>query len=177
MTPRELEEYRALRATIRERGTARVCLMAAGFVVWASLVLATATLMTLPVATLLPLIVLAAIYEGVLALHLGVERVGRYVQVFFEADDEGHRRWEHTAMAFGKEAAKGTPDPLFSTFFVLAAIWNFVPAVLAGALPIEWAVVGTAHLLFIARVMSGRRLAAGQRVADLARFQQLKNGA
>jgi hypothetical protein len=178
MTPRELEEYRALRATIRERGTARVWLMAAGFAAWASLVLATATMMTLPVATLLPLIVLAAVFEGVLALHLGVERIGRYLQVFFEADDDlGKRRWEHTAMAFGKDAAKGTPDPLFSTLFILAALWNFVPAILAGALPIEWAVVGSVHLLFVVRVLSGRKLAGGQRAADLARFQQLKNGA
>ena len=177
MTTRELEEYRALRGTIRDRGTARVYLMALGMAAWAALVLATATLMTLPVATLLPLIVLAATFEGVLSMHIGVERIGRYLQVFYEDDAEGGtRRWEHAAMQFGKQAAKGTPDPLFSSFFVLAAVWNFVPAILAGALPVEWAVVGTVHLAFIVRVFSARRLAAGQRAADLARFQQIKNG-
>ena len=51
----------------------------------------------------------------------GVERIGRYLQVFHEDDtDGGARRWEHVAMGFGKEAAKGTPDPLFSSYFVLA---------------------------------------------------------
>ena len=32
MTPRELEEYRALRETIRERGTARVWIFVVGLV-------------------------------------------------------------------------------------------------------------------------------------------------
>lgn len=175
MTPRELEEYRALRATIRERGTTRIWLMAAGLAGWAALVLATATTMTLPVATLLPLLILAAVFEGIVSLHIGVERVGRYLQVFYERDGEaGDRRWEHVAMAFGKDAAKGTPDPIFSGFFLLATVWNFVPAVLAGALPIEWAVVGTTHVVFLLRIISARRLVRRQRASDLARFEQLR---
>ena len=77
MTSRELEEYRALRATIRERGTARVSIAVAGFAAWAALVLTTATLATFPVATLLPLLFLALVFEAVFALHTGVERIGR----------------------------------------------------------------------------------------------------
>src|SRR5947208_14124487 len=38
MTARELEEYRALRATIRERGTARVWIFVVGFGLWGGLV-------------------------------------------------------------------------------------------------------------------------------------------
>jgi hypothetical protein len=175
MTPRELEEYGALRTTIRERGTTRIWLFCAGLSVWAALVLATAATMSLPVATLLPLLMLAAVFEGVLALHIGVERIGRYLQVFYEADDPSSApRWEHAAMAFGKHAARGTPDPLFSGFFLLATVWNFVPAVLAGALPVEWLVVGSTHVVFAVRIVTARRHAAGQRAADLARFQELR---
>jgi hypothetical protein len=176
MTPRELEEYKALRATIRERGTARVWLCVAGLALWCALVLATAASMSLPIATLLPLLVLAGTFEAMFSLHTGVERVGRYIQVFYERDEElSVRRWEHTAMAFGQLGVKGGTDPLFGTLFMLAAIANFVPAVLAGAVPIEWAVVGTVHLAFIARVFIARHHAAQQRALDLARFEQLKH--
>ena len=121
MTPRELEEYRALRETIRERGTARVWIFVAGLVAWAALVIATAALAALPVATLLPLLVLAGTFEAVFSLHAGVERVGRYLQVF--CDDQ----WEQTAMAFGAPLAGTGSDPLFILFFGLATICNFAP--------------------------------------------------
>ena len=85
MTEREQLEYSALRATIRERGTARVCVFAAGVAAWGALTVATAVLASTPLATLLPLVVLASVFEAVFALHAGVERVGRYLQVFYEA--------------------------------------------------------------------------------------------
>src|SRR4051812_38040687 len=78
-TPGEQVEYTALRATIRERGTARVCIFAGGIVAWGAVATATAALASTPVSTLLPLVVLAAIFEAVFALHVGVERVGRYL--------------------------------------------------------------------------------------------------
>jgi len=31
-------------------------------------------------------------------IHIGIERVGRYLQVLYEPDG----RWEHTIMAYGK---------------------------------------------------------------------------
>src|SRR5579884_3576287 len=108
MTPRALEEYKALRATIRQRGTARIWLCMAGVVAWGALTIATAALAALPIATLLPLLVLAAVFEAVLALHVGVERIGRYVQVFFEEDDAG---WETAAMGFGRPAHGLRTDP------------------------------------------------------------------
>ena len=73
MTTRELEEYRALRATIRERSTARVWVFLAGLIGWAALTIATAALAALPVATFLPLLILAATFEGVFSLHVAVE--------------------------------------------------------------------------------------------------------
>jgi len=188
MTPRELEEYRELRATIRERGTARVWVFVAGLVAWGSLGITTAALAALPVATLLPLLVLAGVFEAVVALHVGVERIGRYIQVFFE-DDEGDRssgktamesetgegvsRWETTAMAYGA-AFPGGGDPLFAPVFMAATVLNFVP-VLVEPVAADYYLIGAAHLLVLARIFVARRQAGRQRAADRSRFQQLKN--
>jgi hypothetical protein len=174
MTPRELEEYSALRATIRERGTARVWVALAGLAIWAALTIATAALASLPVATLLPLLALAAAFEIVFALHTGVERIGRYIQVFFETP--GERSWEHTAMAFGRMFPGGGSDPLFAAYFAFATVLNIVPAALLRPVAIEWVVVGLPHVLFVAHLWRGRRRAAGQRAVDLERFERLKNG-
>ena len=70
MTPRELTEYRTLRDTIRQRGTTRLWVFLAGLAAWAALTLATAALAALPVATLLPLLILAAAFEAVFSLHV-----------------------------------------------------------------------------------------------------------
>jgi hypothetical protein len=173
MTPRELEEYIALRATIRDRGTARVWLFLVGLIGWAGLTIATAALAALPVATLLPLLVLAAAFEVVFVLHTGVERIGRYIQVFFEeqAADPG---WEHRVMAFGQLFPGGGSDPLFTVYFLTATLFNFVPLVLAGAVPTEYVAVGAIHGLFIVRIAAARRHAARQRGVDLERFERLK---
>jgi hypothetical protein len=173
MTPRELEEYRALRATIRERGTARVWIALAGLLGWAALTIATTSLVPLPVATLIPLLVLAATFEIVYALHVGVERIGRYLQVFYE-DPGVDPGWESRAMAFGQHFPAGGVDPLFALIFGLAAGANLVSGLLAQPVPVEWAVVGLLHLLFLARLVAARRFAARQRPTDLERFRSLK---
>ena len=173
MTSRELAEYRALRDTIRERGTARVWVFLGGLVAWAALTVTTTALAALPVATLLPLLVLAGAFEAVFSLHVGVERIGRYVQVFFE-DEAG---WEHVAMAFGRPLVGASVDPLFAVFFILATILNFIAVIVAEPVRSEVIVVGTAHLLLIVRVLAARRVAARQRTADLERFQQIKHQA
>ena len=78
--PLSRDEYAALRATIRQRGTLRLLLPVITIVGWA---LATEPLPG-PFYGLVPLLVLAAGFEAIAALHLNVERVGRYIQVFFE---------------------------------------------------------------------------------------------
>ena len=181
MTPRELEEYRTLRDTIRQRGTARIWVFLAGLTAWAALTVATAALAAVPVATLLPLLVLAAAFEAVFSLHVGVERIGRYVQVFFEDDSPGGaepgeiRKWEHVAMTFGRPLAGANIDPLFAMFFILATVLNFVPVLTAEPIRIEVIVFGAAHLLLIGRILAAKWAASRQRAADLERFQQLKH--
>jgi len=175
MTPRELEEYRALRATIRERGTARSWTFVIGLSVWAGLTLAVLALASLPAATMLPLFVLAGAFEAVFALHVSVERIGRYIQVFYEETDDAERKWEHAAMAFGKPLAGTGADPLFTVPFGLATLFNFVTAVSTGATGVELAVAGAAHAVVLTRVVTARQLAARQRPVDLERFRQIKS--
>lgn len=174
MTPRELEEYKALRDTIRERGTARHWIVIVGLAVWAGLVIAAGVMNAVPALTLVPLLFLACVFEVVFTLHTGVERVGRYVQVFFEAHEEA-ASWEHVAMAYGRTFGGGGIDALFSPIFWAAAILNFIPVSLSQPVAADWPIVGLAHLVFIVRVWRAKRQAAGQRAVDLERFTKLKN--
>lgn len=171
MTPdaRHAIEYTALRATIRERGTARLVLAPVVFITWAAAAIAAAAAVILPFATLLPLVILAAGFEAIFALHTNVERIGRYVQVFHE--EAGG--WEHVAMAFGQQAPSGGPDPLFVRLFVVAVGINYLPAAVAGT-PVELFVLGLLHLLVILRIAAARRAAAAQRALDLERFTRLR---
>jgi hypothetical protein len=173
MTPRELEEYRALRATILDRGTARHWILVAGVGGWAALAIAVAALAAAPVATLLPLLFLAATFEAIVALHTGVERVGRYLQVFHETAP-GDAAWEHVAMAYGRTFGGGGIDALFSPIFWAATLFNFIPVMLSGPVAVDWAVVGAVHVLFAVRVGAARRQSGRQRAVDLQRFEQLK---
>jgi hypothetical protein len=189
MTGTDQEEYSALRATIRERGTARVCIFATGVAAWTAATIATAALASSPVASLLPLLLLACVFEAIFALHVGVERIGRYLQVFYETpvgdglkavrydkDSDGNRcpRWEHAAMAFGRPPGAASVDALFTVPFLLAAIFNTAPALLLNPVRTELIFVGGAHVLFALRLVVARTAAGRQRAIDLARFQQLK---
>jgi hypothetical protein len=181
LTPREQVEYTELRATIRERGTARVCIFAAGLAAWGALAVATAALAATPLATLLPLLVLAGVFEAVFALHVGVERVGRYLQVFYETADAATqpatavaRSWEHAAMRFGRPRGAVAADPLFTIVFALAAVFNVAPALILDPTRAEQVFVGGAHALFAVRLVAARAGARTQRAIDLARFGELR---
>jgi len=168
MTDCEVEEYKALRATISQRGSVRTCVFVAGLAIWSMVALA-ATFISIPLITVLPLLLLAGTFEAIFALHVGVERIGRYLQVFHQD------RWEKTAMAFGAPLAGTGSDPLFIVFFGLATMCNFVPVLLAEPLRIELAMLGGVHALFIVRLVVARRVAGRQRAADLERFKNLRD--
>jgi hypothetical protein len=182
MTGREHDEYGALRATIRERGTARVCIFVAGIVAWTAATIATAALASSPIASLLPLLLLACVFEAIFALHVGVERIGRYLQVFHEGSGEsggsresqGSIGWESTAMAFGRPHGAATTDALFTVPFLLAAVFNIAPALLLNPIRAELIFVGGAHVLFVLRLVVARVAASRQRAIDLERFKKLR---
>jgi hypothetical protein len=163
------DEYSALRATIRDRGTARFVLVPFIFIGWAATAVATAAVITVALSTLVPLIVLAAGFEAVFALHVNVERIGRYLQAFHE----NGRGWEHVAMEFGRRHPDSAPNPLFARLFGLAASMNFIPAALGGE-PWEVLVVLALHVLFMYRVRQASEIAAKQRVEDLRRFEEIR---
>jgi hypothetical protein len=165
------DEYRALRGTIQQRGTARMLVLPLIFVGWAATAVATAAVITVAVSTLVPLLVLVAGFESIYALHVNVERIGRYVQVFHE-DDGG---WERVAMMFGQRFPGAGPDPLFSRLFILATSVNFLPAALGWENMPELVVLAILHLLFINRIRLGRTFAASQRGKDLERFVALRS--
>src|SRR5204863_9188828 len=110
------EEFSALRSTIRDRGTVRMILLPVAFGLWAAAAVATTATIQLPIAALVPLLVLAAGFEAIYALHVNVERIGRYLQVFHEPNGG----WEHVAMTFGQRFPGGGPGALFSPLFRLA---------------------------------------------------------
>jgi len=174
MTPRELEEYRALRDTIRERGTARLWIAVIGLAVWTALTLAAAALGEPPASSLVTLLFLVAVFEVIFSVHTAVERVGRYIQVFYEAADEA-ARWEHTAMAFGPTSRGAGPmDALFSPLFLVATLFNLLPTVVTAPVPVEWIVIGIVHVLFVVRIAGARRASAKQRAVDLQRFREMR---
>jgi hypothetical protein len=163
-------EYDALRATIRERGTVRMILLPVTFGLWGGAAIATTAAVGLPIASLLPLIVLAAGFEAIYALHVNVERIGRYIQVFHEPDGG----WEHVAMAYGQRFPGKGPDALFSALFLIATAFNYVPMAL-GSTVAELVAIGLLHLLLAVHIGTARSRASRQRQQDLERFQALRN--
>ena len=158
-----------MRHTIRERGTARMVLLPLIFIGWAATAIATAAVITVAISTLVPLLVLAAGFEAIFALHVTVERIGRYVQVFHETEGG----WEHVAMSFGQRFPGAGPDPLFSRLFVFAISANFLPVVLGGEM-VEIVVVAVFHLVLINRIRLARAYASKQRADDLQKFEALR---
>src|SRR6478672_4262826 len=160
-----------MRATIRERGTARMVLLPIIFVGWAGTAVATAAVITVAVSTLVPLLILVAGFEAVFALHVNVERIGRYLQVFHEGEESG---WETTVSRFAQQFPGAALDPLFSRLFVLATSVNFLPAALGWENMAELVVLAALHLVFINRVRLARSFVASQRAEDLQRFIALR---
>src|SRR5882672_9752506 len=162
------DEFRVLRATIQQRGTARMLVLPIVFVGWAGTAVATAAVITVAISTLVPLLILVAGFEAIFALHVSVERIGRYLQVFHEGDADP--AWEHIASRFSQKFPAAGHDPLFGRLFVLATSVNFLPAALGWENMAELVVLAALHLVFINRVRLARAFAASQRAEDLERF-------
>jgi len=182
MDPTQLTsaEYAALRATIRERGTARLLMVGLTVVAWAALVaVGPRGGLLLPVVTLL---VLASGFELVFAMHVAVERIGRYIQHYYGPCGVAQApAWEHVAMALGQTPQPATPagpDPLAAWLFTSAAVLNLV----AGAWPVAQSaapgvgllILLVSHGLFLWRLRRARRFAAGQRERDLEAIKALR---
>lgn len=167
-------EFSVLRHTIATRGTIRIVIAPVTLMAWAALTLVLMLFSELPVTTLLPLAVLAGGFEAIHALHAGVERIGRYLQVFYEERTADGPRWETTAMRAGPALPGGGVDPLFTILFLFASVLNMLPALLPQPTPIEIAVLGALHAAFVSRVIAARAAAAKQRGVELERFRAVR---
>lgn len=174
-----IEEYRALRNTIRQRGSLRVIVATLTFSVWAAAILMVVAVSPLPLTGLVPLIVLSSGFEVVFALHVGVERIGRYLQVHHEQTAAGPQ-WEHAALRF--RAPGGGVHALLPVLFIAAGLLNLALGTLlqldeADANSVQslaaWLPSVILHVAFYTRVLVAVRFAAGQRVRDLREFERL----
>ena len=166
-------EYAVLRSTIAWRGTVRAALLPLTVVGWATIAGACLLFGDVAIAAVFPLGVLVAGYEAIHALHVGVERIGRYVQVYYEAGNDGPR-WETTAMAVGPALPGGGVDPLFTLVFVCATLSNLIPAIdVVPPTPDLVLLVGL-HVAFIARLIRARGAAARQRAVELESFRAIR---
>ena len=173
-------EYAVLRQTIAARGTARMVLFPVTIIAWATLALIVLTFAEAPLASLLSLAVLVAGFEAIHALHVGVERIGRYLQVYYENSEnqnsENRPRWETIAMAVGPALPGGGIDPLFTLVFASATFVNIIPALTVQPQPTitELGVIGALHLAAVIRIVRARGAAARQRAVELESFRALR---
>jgi hypothetical protein len=171
-------EYRALRATIQARGGLRLMLSVAGLATWAAILVAVLAWLPNPIAGSIPLVLLVATFEVNRTLHLGVERIGRYLQVFFEGQADQALRtpaWETTAMRLAPSVPGAGGHPLLLPIFLIATLINFLAVVLPGPVPLELAVMAVPHVAFVGWMVWADRRMRHQRVRDLEQFRELKN--
>src|SRR3954467_11477419 len=167
-------EFAALRATITIRGTVRMALLPVVLLGWALVAVLLLLFGELPAAVIFPLGVLIGGFEAIHALHVGAERIGRYLQVYYE-DAADAPRWETTAMAVGPALPGGGIDPLFSVVFIAATLANLIPAFTPAPTRAELAVLLPLHFAFIVRIVRARGAAARQRAVELESYRALKS--
>ena len=153
-----------------------------GISAWALTLVAVLVWLPNPLASMVPLLVLVSTFEAVRTLHTAVERIGRYVQVFFEelptADAPlAAPAWERTAMQFGRSVPGASGHPLFLPIVVMATLLNFLAVMLPGPVPVELWTLAVPHLAFVVWTLSCDRAMRRQRATELARYRALKTGA
>jgi hypothetical protein len=153
-----------------------MCAVLLGLAAWGALALVLLAAHLAGAATMVPIVILAAGFEVSFFIHTGVERVGRYIQVFYE-EEQNTPAWETSAMNYGRSFPGGL-DPLFITLFASAAVVNFVSTLGLSTRRPGWIVISFLfHLAFGWRLVTARRDASSQRAADLERFRSLRASA
>jgi hypothetical protein len=171
-------EYLVLRRTIAQRGALRHVLVVSGIGVWAVTLTAVLVWMRELLAFQIPLIVLLATFEAIRPLHFGAERIGRYLQVFYEESGEPERpfrdtpSWERVAMRFGTVPGVGG-HPLFVPVFVLATAVNYMASITLRPGYVDHVVNGVIHAAFGAWMLSANRAMKKQREIELERMRQI----
>jgi hypothetical protein len=162
-------EFRVLRQTVSLRGTVRPILLVVTTIGWGAGAMTLLLFADLPAAALVPLLVLAAGFEAIHGLHVGVERIGRYLQDEYEV--ESGPRWESTTTAFGPPLPGSGTDPLFTVFFVCCALFNLLTVAILEPTPLEFAVLVALHAACVVRLVRARLAAGRQRSVELERLR------
>ena len=170
MTIREAE-FAALRQTIAARGTVRVVVAVAAVVAWATLASMQGLYSDLSLLAMVPLTVLFGGFEAVWTLHVGVERIGRFIQVSYESGDGAS--WETSAMRASPGLPGAGADPLFSEVFAVASLVNLGVAFVAQPTAVEIVLLFAAHAALLLRLARARMMAGRQRRADLDAFKTI----
>ena len=166
-------EYTVLRHTIASRGTARITLLPVTLIGWALVAGTLSVLGNHPAMSLFSLAVLAGGFEAIHAMHVGVERIGRYIQVFYEGSADVPR-WETTAMSIGPALPGGGVDPLFTVIFALVTLLNLMAAMVPSPTRLELAVIALMHGAFLLRLGRARWAASRQRTVDLESYRAVR---
>ncbi len=174
-------EYRSLREAVAARGQLRATLVLAGVSAWALVLAATLAWLTYPLASVIPLLVLVATFEVIRPLHFGAERIGRYLQVFYEEQGDGEDpglatpAWERSAMAFGAGVPGAAGHPLFVPVFALATLANTIAVWVPAPVPVETILLAIPHGAFLVWLAVADRAMRAQRATELARFRELRD--
>jgi hypothetical protein len=173
-------EYVVLRRTIAQRGALRHILFVVGTGIWAAVLTVVLVWLPYPLAFLVPLLTLLAAFEAIRPLHFGAERIGRYLQVFYEETGEPERplhdtpSWERVAMRFGAVPGVGG-HPLFLPVFVLATAVNFMAAIHHRPGFLEHILLSIIHAGFGAWMLSAHGAMKKQREIELNRMRHLRD--
>lgn len=171
-------EYLVLRRTIATRGTLRPVVVLGGLGIWAALLIAVLAVLPFPVASVIPLLVLLVTFEIIRPLHFGAERIGRYLQVFYEEAGEPDRplsdtpSWERVAMSFGSVPGVGG-HALFVPLFLMATAVNYLAVLLPQPVAVELSVMAVPHLALVAWLVAADRAMRKQRLIELQRMREL----
>jgi hypothetical protein len=177
MSPSQ-SEFTVLRQTIATRGTVRMVLLPVTVIGWTAITVALLHGGRNPLPPLLSFVSLSVLvggFEAIHALNVGVERIGRYLQVYYEAATDGPL-WETTAMAVGPGLPGGGIDPLFTVVFGALTGLNLVLVFPVLHTVTDYAVLVPVHAIFWIRVIRARGAAARQRAVDLETFRAVKSG-
>ena len=172
-------EYLVLRRTIAQRGSLRPILTLVGLCIWAALLTVVLVSLPYPVAAIVPLMVLVVTFEVIRPLHFGAERIGRYIQVFYEEDGQRNRplddtpAWERVAMSFGAVPGVGG-HPLFVPLFLIATIVNLLAVALPAPSTVEWVLL-IPHGAFAVWLLASDRSMRRQRELELTHLRSLRD--
>lgn len=167
-----------LRRTIAQRGALRPILLVFGIGIWALALTAVLVWLPYPLAVAVPLLVLAATFEAIRPLHFGAERIGRYLQVFYEEAGDPDRSlrdtpsWERVTMSFGKVPGVGG-HPLFVPIFFAATLVNYMAVLMSGPVAVDVAIMALPHAVFGGWMFANHRAMKTQRASEVERMRQL----